>query len=69
MKWLGTSEKLYNLFFTLLKGKKQRELMHSLLMDNDICIVDEAKILREVFNFYKKLFQLIGNNETIQEAK
>lgn len=68
MKWLGVGEKPYKLFFILLKVKQQYESTHSLLKDNT-CIEDKEEILKEIVDFYGKLFQTIGNNAKIQEAR
>lgn len=43
--------------------------MHTLLIENDVCLDDEDLILKEVAQFYKELFQSIGDNIGIQEAR
>lgn len=61
VKFLGTRDEPNPTLFVLLKEKQQREAMSILIMDEDVTIEDECKILQEVEQFYKKLCTIEGS--------
>lgn len=69
VKWLGTSDEPYQLFFTLLKAKQQRENMAFLITDNGEVLEDEGDILNKVSRFYEKLIKSLGFNLAIKLAR
>lgn len=69
VKWLGTGDKPYALFFALLKEKGKRENMAILITKNVNTLVEDGEILQEVTRFYGKLFQSLGFNKATRVAR
>lgn len=66
IKWLGTGDEPYKLFFVLLKAKQLREAMNTLITDAKLIITDKEEILQEITRFYCNLFESTGNGEEAQ---